>query len=340
MALSDENLQAFINKMLTLQTEKRDKPFTETELKQMALEMGMTEEDWQESRKTFKAHLQSGMGHLSLDNYTDALVDLENAFALNPNSWEAAYGLASAYHQKWKESQEEQVKQNAVRFAQLALQLNPGHQGVIRLLDELREKEQEIKKGDRFVRIGLIAIVALVGVAIFFYLSAIYNTVTEKSQKMAAQWAQVENVYERRTNLLPKLAETVKASEKFERKLSEDLLKVSSAARSVKINAGEISESKLREFDAAHQEVNQMLEKLIKKSTEVGQFQASGIYRDLMAQIEGSDNRISVERKKYNETVREYNTYIQKFPQSLLGFEEKPYLQTQKGVMQSPDLKL
>jgi LemA protein len=331
---SDEILQAYINKMLTLQGQKRDMPFSPAELKQIALDMGMSEEDWLLSQQTFDGYLKSGLGHLRNRNYRDAIKELEQAVALNPNHAEAAHGLAGAFLGKYKETHSEADRREAEKYAELALQIRPGHQPTLNILAELRQGEKfvsQTKRSKTLIFYGAIAGVVALLFVFYFYTK---NAVVARHNEVKSKWAQVENVYQRRADLIPSLMKTVKARAEFEQRTLTNITKALDKTASVK--GGELSSTELNEYAQAQTELKKALDRLLDEAQKSDELQASQAFRDLQLQIEGSDNRISVERKKFNEAVADHNTFVQTFPYSLLGYGEIDYFKMEKGADKSP----
>jgi LemA protein len=333
MANSDEILQAYLNKMLNLQSEKRDRPFTTAELKQMALDMGMSEEDWNVSQQAFENHLKSGQGHLMYENWEDAIKDLANAIAFNPNSVEAAYGLARAYQGQFEKTNEDSDKKEAIKYAELALQLRPGHQPTVKVLDDLREEVAEVEQSKKTKYWWSIGIAVALGVILFLVYTSIFNAVVAKKELVKQKWAQVENVYQRRADLIPKLVNAVKNERNFEQDVVKKLQKAYGNVKSVSLNSDKLEESDLSAYQDKQNEVSNVLNQLMNKGAASSDLQKSQAFRDLQTQMEGSENRISVERKKYNEAVSDYNSYIKTFPNNLLGFKEIAYLKMDKDAI-------
>lgn len=341
MANSDETLQVFINKMLQLQNEQRDKPLSQAELKQIALDIGMTEEDWLESQKIYQGHLKSGQGHLNRRNWSDAIKELDQAYALNPNSLDAIRGLAQAYQGQWFSNPSPVLKSQAEKFAEKGLLMQPGDSLSLSVLQKLRQGEKEMKSGKtRKYLIGL-----GIGVVLAFIVGAGWfsaqNAAVDASVLVEQKWAQVENVYQRRADLIPRLVQTVKARANFEQSTLEQLNQAYQNAQAVQLDAKSLNASSMANFQKSQQALSEALIKLQSKISLDEDLSTSQAYRDLQVQIEGSENRISVERKRYNEAVAEYNAFIQKFPYTLMGYGKKAYFQVDKKVMQKPaDLDL
>ncbi len=337
MDYSDDRLQRYINKMLQMQNEQREKPLTEQELKDIAFEIGMSEEDWQASQETYKAHLKSGEGHLMYGNWKNAIQELEQANALNPNSLQATQGLASAYLEQWKEAKNPNDRVLAEKFAHAALQIKPGDTNSMRVLSDLTRIEKDQKQNNKTLKFVGIAVAGLILLVLVILYVLDYSIASSKSELVAKQWAQVENVYQRRANLLPQLVRTAQAASNFEK---ETLQKLNEASKNLSnANTQNLSEGELAKFQQRQADVSAALNEFLATSVSNPQLRASEVFRELQVQIEGTENRIAVERKRYNEAVSSYNSFIKTFPGNLLGMKEKAYLQMEKGADKTPDIK-
>lgn len=337
MDYSDDRLQRYINKMLQLQNEQREKPLTEQELKDIAFEIGMSEEDWQASQESYKAHLKSGQGHLTYGNWKNAIQELEQANALNPNSIEATQGLASAYLEQWKEDKNPQNKALAEKFANAALKMQPGNSLSIRVLSEMTRLEKDQKEQGKTLKYVGIASAGLVLLILVILYVLDYSIASSKGELVAKQWAQVENVYQRRADLIPRLVRTAQAASNFEKTA---LQKLSEASKNLaNINAGNLGENELAKFQQQQAAISEALDDFLVSSTRNPELSTSTAFRELQVQIEGTENRIAVERKRYNEAVSSYNSFVKTFPGNLLGMKTKSYLKMEKGADKAPDIK-
>lgn len=331
-------LEAYLEKMMTLQMTPREKPLTEAEMKKLALEMGMTEADWQESRKLFSDALQRGLGSLALKNWDAAIKELEQAYGLNPSSIDAAYGLAQAYKGLFLETQRPSDKEKAEDYANRALLINPKHQPSLALLSELRQTAKSVEqkqKSRKLILYGAVAATLLVG---FLYFSSVRNSLVEKEQKVEQAWAQVENVYQRRAELVPKLVSAVKASAEFEAKAIDQLTRAYQDV-AAQVSAKNLDAAEFEKFSQKQEQLSQLLSGFIAQGQTKPSLRSSQAFRDLQTQLEGSENRIAVERRKFNQAVQEYNAAIKRFPANLLGFKERAYFKASADAMKSPDVK-
>jgi LemA protein len=167
-----------------------------------------------------------------------------------------------------------------------------------------------------------------------------YNKMVELGEGVDAQWAQVENVYQRRADLIPNLVNTVKGYASHERETLEGVIEARSKATSVNISADQMTEASFKQFQQAQDNLSSALSRLMVVVERYPDLKANENFRDLQAQLEGTENRITVERMKFNEATRNYNTYIGKIPQkfiaSMFDFTRKPYFEADPGTNQAP----
>ena len=170
-----------------------------------------------------------------------------------------------------------------------------------------------------------------------------YNSLVEKQQDVDQSWAQVENQYQRRADLIPNLVNTVKGYTSHE---EETLVKVTEArakATSVTIDPTNLDEESLARFQQAQGELSSALKSLLAVTEAYPDLKANENFMNLQVQLEGTENRIATERKRYTEAVREYNTSIKKFPTLIyagwFGFKEKPQFKAETGAEKAPEVK-
>lgn len=183
----------------------------------------------------------------------------------------------------------------------------------------------------------------LIAFAIPFFTSCGYNSMVEKSEAVDASWAQVENVYQRRADLIPNLVNTVKGYAEHEKETLTGVIQARSKATSVNISADNLNEANLAQFQQAQAGLSSALSKLMVVMERYPDLKANQNFMDLQAQLEGTENRIAVERKKFNDATRNYNSYIKKFPRviyaSWFDFEKKPYFQAEAGSEKAPKVE-
>lgn len=167
-----------------------------------------------------------------------------------------------------------------------------------------------------------------------------YNGLVQRDEACVAQWAQVENVYQRRSDLIPNIVATVKGEADFEQETLTKVIEARASATQVKIDPSNMTEADLKRFEDAQKTLGGALSRLLMVTENYPTLQANQAFRDLRIQLEGSENRITVERKNFIEAVQEYNTFRRKFPYnitaSLFGFEKRPTFEPRPGSDEVP----
>ncbi|HYG64921.1 MAG TPA: LemA family protein [Thermoanaerobaculia bacterium] len=188
----------------------------------------------------------------------------------------------------------------------------------------------------------LLAIGAVVLLAVLYGVG-VYNGLVGAEQAVEAQWAQVEAAYQRRADLIPNLVATVRGSAAFERETLEAVVQARSRVGQISAQVGsEIlnDPQRFEQFQQAQEGLNSALGRLIAVAESYPQLQSTTAFRDLMVQLEGTENRITVERNRFNEVAQGYNTRVRRFPAALFagmfGFEPKPYFRSQPGAETAP----
>jgi LemA protein len=170
-----------------------------------------------------------------------------------------------------------------------------------------------------------------------------YNTMVEKQEAVTAQWSQVENVYQRRADLIPNLVSTVKGYADFEQTTLTAVIEARAKATSVTIDPSKLDASSIQKFQAAQDGLSSALSKLMVVVERYPDLKANQNFLELQSQLEGTENRIAVERKKFNETAQAYNTYIRKFPNNMIAgmfdFEKKEYFEADAGAATAPKVE-
>ena len=187
--------------------------------------------------------------------------------------------------------------------------------------------------------IGLI-VLGVIAIALFSWVKNGYNGLVKNQEKVETAWAQVENVYQRRADLIPNLVETVKGYAKHESETLEGVINARANATKVTIDPTNMTPEDLKKYQEAQGEVTSALSRLIAVSEAYPDLKANQNFLELQNQLEGTENRIAVERNKFNEVAREYNTQRRTFPTNILAgifnFGEKPYFQAQEGADKAP----
>ena len=176
-----------------------------------------------------------------------------------------------------------------------------------------------------------------------FLSSCGYNQMVALDEQVTSQWAQVENAYQRRADLIPNLVNTVKGYANFEKETLTQVIEARAKATSVQINPDQLNAASIQQFQAAQSGLSSALSKLMVVVERYPELKANQNFLELQAQLEGTENRISVERRKFNETTRAYNTYIRKFPKnivaSIFGFDKKAYFKAEEAASKAPEVK-
>ena len=187
--------------------------------------------------------------------------------------------------------------------------------------------------------IGLI-VLGIIALALFGWVKNGYNDIVKDQESVETAWAQVENVYQRRADLIPNLVETVKGYAKHEQETLEGVIEARANATKVTIDPKNMTPEDLQKYQAAQGDVTNALSRLIAVSESYPDLKANQNFLELQNQLEGTENRITVERNKFNEVAREYNTKRRTFPTNILAsifsFGEKPYFQAQEGADKAP----
>ncbi len=187
-----------------------------------------------------------------------------------------------------------------------------------------------------WIIIGVIALLVIITISK-------YNSLVAKEEKVEQAWSQVENVYQRRLDLIPNLVNTVKGYAAHEKETLEGVIEARSKATSVTIDPTNLDANSLQQFEAAQQGLTQALSKLMVVVERYPELKANQNFLELQSQLEGTENRIAVERKRFTETVQDYNTYIRKFPNNLIasmfGFEKKAYFKAQPEAQTAPKVE-
>ncbi len=186
--------------------------------------------------------------------------------------------------------------------------------------------------------------VVLLAVTAGFLLSSCgYNQMVELDEQVTSQWSQVENVYQRRADLIPNLVNTVKGYAAHEQETLEGVVEARAKATSVNVDASNLNPQNIQQFTQAQEGLSSALSRLMVVVERYPDLKANQNFRDLQAQLEGTENRIAVERRKFNEVTQKYNAYIRKFPRVIyagwFGFDKKTYFEAQQGAEKAPEVQ-
>ncbi len=189
---------------------------------------------------------------------------------------------------------------------------------------------------------GIIALIIVLGVVflIFMWGKNGYNKMVSQEEQVTTAWSQVENVYQRRADLIPNLVATVKGYAAHEQETLEGVVNARAKATQTTIDPTNMTPENMAKFQQAQGELSQALGRLMVIAEQYPDLKANQNFLELQAQLEGTENRITVERQKYNDTARLYNTTIRLFPKNILagifGFEKKLYFEAKEGAENAP----
>ena len=187
-----------------------------------------------------------------------------------------------------------------------------------------------------------IILIAVIAIAAIWGISA-YNGLVKMDESVNTAWSNVENQYQRRADLIPNLVNTVKGYAAHEKETLEAVMAARSKATQMTIDADNLTPEKLQEYQKAQGEIGAALGRLLAITENYPDLKANQNFMELQAQLEGTENRISVERRNFNEVARTYNTSIRTFPKSILagmfGFDKRPYFEAEEGANKAPEVK-
>lgn len=170
-----------------------------------------------------------------------------------------------------------------------------------------------------------------------------YNTMVTMDEEINAAWSQVENQYQRRADLIPNLVNTVKGYATHESETLEAVVQARANATKITIDPTKLDEASMKKYTAAQGELSSALGKLLAVSESYPDLKANQNFLELQAQLEGTENRISTERRRFNEMVKSYNAYIRTFPRNLIAsmfsFAPRAYFEAEGGSEKAPEVK-
>jgi LemA protein len=193
-----------------------------------------------------------------------------------------------------------------------------------------------------FIVIGVLVVLLIIVLTIVAMAGGSYNRLNKLNQAVDYQWSQVQNVYQRRADLIPNLVSTVSGAANFEKSTLTDIVQARASVGQVKIDANSAPSdpAKLAAFDQAQGQLSSALSRLLVVVEKYPDLKATANFRDLQAELEGTENRIAVERRDFNQAVQNYDTAVKAFPAvfyaSALGFQYKPYFTASVGAETPP----
>jgi LemA protein len=190
---------------------------------------------------------------------------------------------------------------------------------------------------------SIVVLFAILMFSVSFY-GCGYNSLVSMEEKVTSSWAQVENQYQRRADLIPNLVKTVEGAADFEKSVLTEVTEMRSKVGQMKISAEDLNDpEKFAMYQQAQDKLSSALSRLLVVTENYPQLKANESFLQLQSQLEGTENRIAVERKKFNEAVQLYNTETRSFPTlitaKIFGFKEKPYFKGKEGSDQAPNVE-
>jgi len=186
----------------------------------------------------------------------------------------------------------------------------------------------------------IIGAIILVVILIYSSIKGSYNNMVTKDEAVKSQWGTVESAYQRRMDLIPNLVETVKGYADFEKTTLTQVIEARAKATQVTIKPENLNAESMQQFQAAQGQLSSSLSRLLVSVEQYPNLKANENFLDLQKQLEGTENRIAVERRKFNELAQDYNTFIRSFPKNiwanLFGFEKKTYFEAEQGAEKAP----
>lgn len=187
----------------------------------------------------------------------------------------------------------------------------------------------------------ILAVVVIVVLGTYSWMKGSYNEMVRLNEEVQAQSSQIENQYQRRADLIPNLVSTVKGYAEHEKSTLDQVAEARAQASQTRIDISDAQA--MAQFDRAQGELSSALSRLMAISESYPDLKANQNFLDLQTQLEGTENRISVERRKFNETARQFNTYIKMFPRNILsglyGFDPVNYFEAQQGAETAPKVE-
>jgi LemA protein len=192
---------------------------------------------------------------------------------------------------------------------------------------------------------GIIALIVVVGLLVIAFMWGMgqYNGMVAADEAVGKQWAHVESQYQRRSDLIPNLVQTVKGYAKHEEGTFTAVVEARAKATQTVIDPSNLTEENLASFQAAQSQVSSALSRLLVTVEQYPELKANQNFLELQAQLEGTENRISVERQRFNQSAQGFNTMIRQFPKNVIagmfGFEKKAYFKAEAGSEKAPDVQ-
>jgi LemA protein len=186
-------------------------------------------------------------------------------------------------------------------------------------------------------------IIALVAIGLISWGTKAYNNMVSKQEGVTSQWGNVETQYQRRADLIPNFVNTVKGAAAFEQETLTQVIEARAKATQITLDPTNMTAENMQQFQQAQGELSSALSRLMVVVEKYPELKATQNFRDLQIELEGTENRISVERRKFNEVALSFNTYIRQFPARIIagmfGFTARPYFESLEGADKAPQVQ-
>jgi LemA protein len=198
-------------------------------------------------------------------------------------------------------------------------------------------------KKNCLVTIIIVAILGLIILGAVTWGIKVYNNMVTNQERVTSQWGNVETQYQRRADLIPNFVNTVKGAANFEQETLTKVIEARAKATQVTLDPTKMTAENMKQFQAAQGELSSALSRLMVVVEQYPELKATQNYRDLQVELEGTENRISVARIKFNDVAKEFNIYIKRFPQNFIagmfGFTARPYFESMEGADKAPTVQ-
>ena len=199
-----------------------------------------------------------------------------------------------------------------------------------------------MKKGC-LIWIIIAAFFALIALGIVLWGTKVYNQMVTLQESVTSQWGNVETQYQRRADLIPNFVNTVKGAAAFEQETLTQVIEARAKATQITLDPARMTSENMQEFIQAQGNLSSALSRLMVVVEKYPELKATQNFRDLQVELEGTENRISVERRKFNEVAQSFNVFIKRFPQNMIagmfGFTARPYFESMEGAEKAPEVK-
>ncbi|UKN02918.1 LemA family protein [Paracrocinitomix mangrovi] len=329
-----EHIKAVVEASQSSDDTLEERPLSLKELKELAISMGMTEEEWNNLQMKAHEHLKAADDHLKARNFSEAIAEAEKATAINPYIKNGNAVLAKSYLMRWMETHSDEHRDKAEFHARQELKVDPRDQIAVMVLSTI-DKKKRVLAGDAsskkrlFIILGVAIVLIVIGLFFFSLASSkeaastqeehnsaeydrIKNELIEAEEDVASKWDMVQTAIDRRNSLIPDLISAINSSTEESIALKET---ISSLQEKIKNSEGE-------ERFALENDLATSINEAKKLAKETGENKS---VMSLMAQMEGSENRIAYQKKNYNEAVKHYNILVKKNTDKFPEYETKPY---------------